>query len=61
MQYLAKSQNQRGLNLFFMSDAKFMNICSLTIHLKEINVCYEVYVERIICFVELIEGSSSSS
>ena len=44
-----------------MSDAKFMNTCSLTIHLKEINVCYEVSVERIICFVELIEGSSSSS
>ena len=40
-----KSPNQRGL-IFLLSDTKFLNTCSFTIHVKNISACSKVLVER---------------
>ena len=41
-----------------MSDTKFMNTCSFTIHFKKIIVFFKVFVECIIFLGELEEVSS---
>lgn len=51
--------NYWGLN-FLQCDTNFMNTCSFIIRFKKMNVCCKVFVERIICFGELDEASSSS-
>ena len=42
--YFGESQNLWGLNCL-LSDMKFMNTCSFTIHYKKINVCTKVLME----------------
>ena len=52
--YFAKSQKQCGAWAFFsLSDTKFVNTCSFTIHFKIINACSKIFVESIIYFGEL--------
>ena len=40
-----------------MSDTKFINICSVTIHIKKISACSNVFLECMICFDEFEEAS----
>lgn len=56
--YFVMSQNEWRLRLL-MSDAKFTNAHSFAIHFKKNNVCFEVFVECIICFGELKKTTSS--
>jgi hypothetical protein len=43
-----------------LSDTKFVNTCSFTLHFKKMSMYSKVFVEGIICFGELVEAAYSS-